>query len=194
MRFPLLILLLGLISCGENQMETQVETNYFDVKGLLEDQIHVLANAKAKLEKETVFDRSSDHDVTYPDSTGWRQELNTIIGLDINKPVSAGMYAVTDGLSDEGSNLSIQHTFLKDTTGVGVTDIKVFYFSTIENVRRVEIIKRERNPIYHSEFAVSMTFESLGEGLVLDGYQMQGYQKMIFMDSSTYLLNGTISL
>lgn len=192
--FQLLSVICMLTSCLSGSVDEDAAKEYFDIAGLIETQIAHLATNEATLRKSTKFNGIEDNDAFVPDSVGWRMELQSILEMDINKPVLRGRYAKTDGVSDENSNLTIQELTNVDEEHTGISKVRFYYLDNLSAIRKIIIERREKNPLYHSHVTVSMEFREGQAFPIMSRYNMRGYQKMIFMDSSKYEIDGTIIL
>lgn len=183
------LLLIGLYSCGEKMTN---KTNYFNVDSLIDVHINRLAIQKPEATKTIVINEFEETLVIRPDSALWAHELDIFRHLGIlNKPIYAASYKVIDGLKDSHSNLILRGYYALGE--IPIKEFKVYYQGSFEKLRKIEAIVEERNALYFTSRSFVMTFDHLPEGMVMQHYAVEGFQKMILKDTVRFSLSADIA-
>lgn len=178
-------------ACAENR---ESSISYYPIDSLLTAQVEYLKGSTARLTKIAVMGEHRDS-ITYTpgDSVAWADELDIFALLNsINKPVYQGQYEVEDGIPDHGSNLKVLS--FKAKKKIPVSALKIFYQDVHANVRKVEAVYQEENPLYKSSRTIHLELHDVQNQSVLSYYTVEGGQKMILKDSVEFLLQGIITL
>lgn len=162
---------------------------YFDVKGLLQNQIALMDSLQPRLEKTAILEGSPDHVAFQPDSLDWARELELFYELDLNKTSLRDKYA-------------IERTFELDST------VEVITYSSLEeeetSMDHVKIVLKDdqptllegvfdsKSPLFNSWRNLSLKFSSLDSSNLLTTYTISGAQKMIWKDTVYFEIEGKI--
>lgn len=188
------ITLLCLWGCQpeEADIETQLQaTPYFDLKGVIEEQIALLDQLNPEVEITARIGNESETQSLQKDSSDWAEALKLYSDADLNKPVLRGQYVVQDSvLQDQNLRAKIYHA--RDKENVEIPYMKVVYKDTTANLHSVEAVFREENPLYSTYRNMVLYFENTDGNLRLVQYETQGRQKMIFRDSVVYATTGQL--
>ena len=184
-------LVLILFSCSEKK---EISKPYYPVDSLITAQVTYLKDSKGALTKVASLGEHHDSTTYIPaDSIAWANELEVFALLKaINKPVYHGQYTVEDGLPDANSNLKILS--FKSAKQLPISSLKIFYQDSHENVRKIEAVYSEMNPLYKSSRTLQLELQDIGHQAVVTSYAVVGGQKMILKDSVRFSLKGTIKI
>lgn len=188
------ILVLSFWGCQteEASIESQLQsTPYFDLKGIIEEQVALLDRLNPEVVITARIDDSTETQTIQKDSSAWAEALKLYSDADLNKPVLRDQYLVKDSVL-EGQNLQAKIYHAKNKEEVEVPYMKVIYQDTTANVRSVEAIFREENPLYTTYRNMTLQFENTKGNLRLVQYATEGRQKMIFKDSVVYATTGKL--
>jgi len=186
------ILLINIACAGDSQVEISMEnTPYFDLKGLLNQQITLLDSLNPEVEIQALIGSEQAHEVMHKDSADWAETLELYADADLNKPVLRDQYLIQDSIL-AGSDLQVRIYRAKQPEGVDIPFMKVYYENDISRVRRVETFFRENNPLYSTQRSMALHFGSEDGLLRLMSYSTSGKQKMIFRDSVLYKTDASI--
>lgn len=164
---------------------------FYPIDSLVSGQAAYLANRQASLKKNALLDNDTTSVRYVPDDTDWRKELEIFRKLDeINKPVNKTNYEVVDGLQDPGSNLSVRSIASRED--LPIVYLKVYYQGSPDRPRKIEAMYDEKNLLYRSVRVLAMHFRQIGSETVLTSYSIEGGQKMMFSDSVTFGVSGTV--
>lgn len=181
------ICMIFLLACEKKNEQRQL----FAVNELLDQQINLLASAKATLQKTAIIGNDTNSVTFSPkDSSAWSRELDIFRELDVvNKPIHRSAYTIQEQRGDGGSQpYSKEFVSTKD---VPVPLIRIYYHAN--KIKKLEAIYRQKTSLYKSSRYLSMTWDE-GVQPVLTHYSIKGGQKMILGDTMVFELKGTIAL
>ena len=187
------ILTMFFMQCNPVPKTSMRGAGYFDVDSLVNSQIVHLINARAGLTKTGTLDNETDTATYTPDSAGWVAEFELFASMNINKPVNQGQYKVIEKEEDT-SNLKVmeyQHISGDNTLG---PSIKIRYYKELINIKSLEIINYQENPVFSGKRTMKMDFEEIGGVPLLKGFSISGNQKMIGAETTSYFIVGAVNL
>lgn len=170
----------------------QPVTALYNIDSLVDHQSQALAQLQAGLAKQVIFNGKAEEGEVQPkDSTGWNSELEIFKKMSvINKPVYRSKYISEEAVSDPSSNLIIKtYRAVEDAP---VAYLKIYYQNSPSQLRRIEAKLDEENSMYRSSRTFRMDFTRLENQSILKSYLITGGQKMMFDDTVTYEVKGTI--
>ena len=179
-------LLTGLLSCETDPEEQDVEKKYFDLKGFIENQIVYLSEKKPMVSKVMQLDQKKESIKT--DQIDWKKELELFIQSDINKSSYRNSYDVIR------SDSSTYEYKLRDSASLPVHYLKIITDSVLHQPVYVKALLKSENRIYRSEKNIELVCSRKDNLLELSSYTIQGYQKLIFMDSRPFMISAKIGL
>lgn len=185
------VALCGLLLAGCSGEEPRTNS-LFNIDSLIRNQIHFLLDGKAEIRKKAVLNGVEKITTIHPkDSLTWNDELAIFSELDIiNKPIHRAAYKVED-LADKESNLRIRA--FTATEDLPVRFLKVYYFKTLDQIRKIEAQYHEKNSLYKSTRLLTMEFENISGKAMLTAYAVDGGQKMFLDDSVQYTIDAGIA-
>lgn len=195
LKFKLGILLL-LITVGCQSEESNIEnmledTPYFDLKGVINQQITQLYRLNPQVEVTARIGDSTETETMQKDSTAWAEALKLYADADLNKPVLLDQYTVKDSTLED-QNLLAKIYRAKNDNEAEIPYMKVVFKDSTSNPRYVEALFQEVNPLYSTYRSMSLHFDQLEGDLRLTAYETTGRQKMIFKDSVIYSTKGIL--
>jgi hypothetical protein len=180
----IMCLLLG--SCNESAKKAD---SYFD--SLVTSQVELLSLAKPSLVKQASIGGQEDQVKFTPDSTLWESELDIFRQLEIyERPAYRDAYEVTDGISDEKSNLTVRS--FHSIKNIPVRDLKFYYHNQFQRLRKIEATCQEKNTLYTTRRSLQMEFDEVDGKSVLSSYSISGVQKMVLSDSVKFSINSKV--
>jgi len=191
--FVAIVFAFTLFACvDESQVDVPLEgTPYFDLKGLVEEQILLLDSLNPEVEMLATISGKEDELTLRKDSAGWAETLKLYVEADLNKPVLQDQYVVIDSVIQK-SNMSLKLYQARQPDDVDIPFMKVYYQGTLSSVRRIEAFFREENPLYSTQRSMNLRFKEQDGQVLLAEYSTSGKQKMIFRDSILYQNTGRI--
>jgi len=188
----ILILSVLVIGCSSDGKKKSV-SYYYNLDSLLKSQKKLIIAKKAKLEKSAFVDQDSASNTYEPDTEEWSDELTFFNKMDINKPVLQGAYE-SSIVSDTKSNLTIRQYIPSKPKSVEVQYFKLYYLHDISNLKKIEALYKEDNPIYKSTRHFTLLFDEIGNELMLRSFKVSGGQKMLLKDTVQFEVLGKIKL
>jgi hypothetical protein len=183
-------IMFSLASCS---MEKRSRDPLYDVDSLIQTQIKYLKAYEASIEKRALLDGVQNvTTITPKDSSDWSEELAIFLELNmINKPSNKASYKIEDKLDDR-SNLNIKS--FTSTEELPVTFLKLYYYRSLDQLRKVEAQYSEANALYKSTRFLTMEFEQVLNKTLLTSYAVAGGQKMFLDDSVQYSIRANIAV
>jgi hypothetical protein len=163
---------------------------YFDLAGVIEQQLMLLDSLDPQLRLTAAIGEQEESTLTRKDSASWAEMLQLYADADLNDPVLRGMYEVQDS-SLENSPLRAK-VFRARDEDVEIPYMKIYFEEVPENLRYVEALFREENPLYSTRRLMRLTFHEVSGLNRLSSFSSSGKQKMIFQDSVIYHTEGEI--
>ncbi|MFP4089425.1 MAG: hypothetical protein ACLFUB_05235 [Cyclobacteriaceae bacterium] len=186
--------LVFLFACqpAEEDLETSLDTHpYYDLQGLISRQIALLDSLSPEVAISARIGAREEQTKVRKDSAAWAETLQLYADADLNNPVLRGMYQEKDSsLNDSPWQARIYRAH--EPEEVDIPYLKVYYEDSPENVRYVEALFREENPLYSTRRLMSLQFSEENGSPRLTGFKTLGRQKMIFRDSVTYVTTGKL--
>lgn len=179
-----------ILGCSGNRPEDQV-VYYYNLDSLLLAQKEILFEKKPTLEKWAYVDGDTSESTYEPDTTEWKNELAFFSKMNINKPVLQDVYEINER-KDDHSNLTIREYKAPESKDVEVEYFRVYYLNDILQLKKIEALYTEDNPIYKSRRNFKLEFTDTKEGARLNSFSVEGSQKMILKDSVKFKVIGQI--
>ena len=185
------IAICGLLAAGCGG-QNQSTGSLYDIDSVIQFQVSHFIHQGAQIRKKAVLNGVEKVTVILPkDSIDWDEELAIFLELDIiNRPINRNLYKVED-LSDTESNLRIKS--FAATEELPVRYLKVYYFKTMDRVRKIEAEYNARNALYKSTRLLTLEFEEVEGKSRLTSYAVDGGQKMFLDDSVQYTIDAAIA-
>ena len=175
-----------LSSCGDTAPAAPVARRslYFDVKGLLTQQIAQLAKNRAVVTKH-VRVRGNAPETVRVQGVKWPDELQIFFQADINKAALRGAYAV-DSVALPGGLVRRTYTRLP-----GQANAPVFRLSVLQQgqvAQELSATIEQNNPLFSAQKQLRL---QLNDGK-LRQYEVTGTQKLILFDTLRYTAAGQV--
>jgi hypothetical protein len=168
-----LAVLVLLASCTAPNKEPQTK-RYFDLRGLVENQIKILNKTKPMLAKRVIADNQNNTKASR--DIDWAKELETILQADINKPAYAQSYEIDSTATDW------QYT-LKKGENLPVKSLHIAFQGRYKHVKAQFITS---NFLYYSERYAEIWLKND----VLVSYTFDGYQQLFFGGKKAFSIDG----
>lgn len=184
------LLTLTAIGCFSCQ-KTEQKSTYFD--SLANTSLQELLKQQATLAKKVHIASDRDSITLKPDSAYWANDLDVFRQLAVfQKPAYRDAYHVEDGLADSESNLTVRQYKAIQNTPVPL--LRFYYYHSFNQLKKIEAHYQEENALYATHRRLIMEFEDVAGAPQLSYYAVDGFQKMIFSDSTFYSVHAAISL
>lgn len=182
------ILLLFLLIVGGCQevvnKKIQNTHQYFDLKGLLEEQIYLLDSLEPTVTKTTNIDGMAERQSLHFDSTAWAREMEIFFEVDINDPILRDAYELVK--ENIGDSLNLESYVSKDIKNAEIEFLKIFYPPEKDIPLYITAVFSEKNALYNSKRSLKLVFERQQGLNILKGYSIEGVQKMLMKDTIFY--------
>ena len=180
------ILLFSLVSCRQEETRDDAPKVYYDLKGFIENQIVYLNEKKPEVSKTAVLGNKREVSVTR--EVDWKKELELFVQADINKPSYRQSYEVV-----QPGPLHYEYR-LKPGNDLSVAYLKIDTDSVLKQPLHVEALIRTKNKIYNSERKLVLDARKHNSLLEVNSYEVNGYQKLIFVEKKKFGIRGQIGL
>ena len=180
------VLFLSLVSCRPEEARDDAPKVYYDLKGFIENQIVYLNEKKPEVSKTALL--GSKREVSKTREVDWKKELELFIQADINKPSYRQSYEMV-----QNGPLHYEYR-LKPGNDLPVSYLKIDTDSVLKQPLRVEAMIRASNKVYHSEKKLVLNAVKRDNLLEVNSYEVDGYQKLIFVEKKVFRIHGQIGL
>jgi len=178
-----LIIILSLSSCSSNN-EHQFDQNAFNLESLVNAQVFFLSDNNYGILKTSRLGSKEEQVEHYLDSSGWANELNILKTADISKPGLRPYYTFQ---SSESSRHLIDSYIIMDTGKYSTVYQKIYRDKKSNHLAKIIVEQRVDNPIYHSGRNIEIVFKGFDKNaVIIDSIKVEGFQKIIFMDTAHY--------
>ena len=157
---------------------------YFDVKGLLTQQVEQLAQRKAAVTKQVSLRGQTPETVRVP-AVKWADELQIFFQADINKAALRGAYAVDSAALPNGA-LRRTYTRLSGQPNAPVSQLTVVQQGNV--AQEVAATIEQSNPLFSAEKQLRFQLQN-GQ---LSHYEVMGTQKLVLFDTLHYAAAGQV--
>lgn len=182
--FVAAVLLFSLVSCRREESQDDAPKLYYDLKGFIENQIVYLSEKKPKVSKTALL--GSKRETSETRGIDWKKELELFVQADINKPSYRQRYEVV-----QNGPLHYEYR-LKPGNDLPVAYLKIDTDSILRQPLHVEALIRASNKIYNSEKKVILNAAKRDNLVEIKSYEVDGYQKLIFVEKKVFSIRGQI--
>jgi hypothetical protein len=176
----------GLVGCGDAGPAAPVARRplYFDVKGLVTQQVEQLAQRQAAVTKQVSLRGNATETVRVP-AVKWADELQIFFQADINKAALRGAYAV-DSVMLPGGVLRRTYTRLPGQANAPVEQLTVLQQGAVAQEVAATIV--QSNPLFSAQKQLRFQLQN-GK---LSRYEVVGTQKLVLFDTLHYTAGGRV--
>ncbi len=181
------VLAAGLAGCGGTSAEGPPAARrplYFDVKGLLDQQVQQLAASAPAVTKQVQLRGGALETVRVP-AVRWPDELQIFYQADINKAALRGAYAVDSVRLPDGR---LQHTYTRRPGQPNAPVSRLTVLTAGGQAQEIAANINQENALFSANKHLTMEL-SAGQ---LRRYRVQGTQKLVFFDTLRYGAEGRI--
>lgn len=167
---------LGLGACADRGSTEQAQPVYFDLAGLIGQQVAQLGQLPAKATKSTQMNGKIDRRTGL--MVNWEQELALFAKADLNKPVLREAYTI--------QKTATGITYTAKESGLVVEYLRISGLGAVPD--SVAIRYHEKNTLYLTQREMYLTFANEQ----LRSYRIKGYQQMVLSDTVHYAVEGQV--
>jgi hypothetical protein len=184
-----LFLIIIVWSCSQATEKKQRQVLvYYDIKGLMEEQLSLLDSVGPELYKEAVINDSSEKQRFSPEVPDWAKELEVFLSADINRPMLSDSYITKERQVDSGSSLS----YISKMPRATLVDTLSVLLSREGKLYQVHAYLENTNALFTSVKTLEMGFTEKYNRQILKNYTVVGWQKMVTKDSMSFNISATI--
>ncbi len=188
-RWLLLFFVILSLSCRQIESNNVATDKYFDIKGLIDHQVTMLDSVSPLFLKTAVIDGAEEStQFSAYDSSNWTKELSIFKSADINKPMLTDSYDIFES-SASGIKTIIYNSKYPEATEVDSLGLSFADSSSFPLTIHARI--SGKNALFGSAKNIDLTFENFNGRHLLSNFTIDGWQKMISQDSSSYFIEGT---
>jgi hypothetical protein len=157
---------------------------YFDVKGLLDEQIKRLDARHPGTSKRVMLRDGAQEAVRVP-QVKWADELQIFYQADINKAALRGAYAVDSAALPGGL---VRRTYTRRTKQSNAPVTRLVVLAAGADAQEIEATIEQHNPLFdtHKELKFFLRQNQL------TSYEVRGSQKLILFDTLRYAAVGQV--
>ena len=176
-----------LTACGDAGPSAPVVARrplYFDVKGMLTEQVQQLTQRQAAVTKQVSLRGEATETVRVP-AVKWSDELQVFFQADINKVALRGVYVVDSVVLPGGA---VRRTYTCRPGQLNAPVARLVVEQRGGKAQKVAAVIVQKNALFATRKQLSMTLQ---EGR-LQRYEVVGTQKLVLFDSLRYTAAGRV--
>lgn len=178
-------------SCVPDQNNrTKSANSFYDINGLIDEQVKILDSISPSILKKAILNGKEEFTKLTPiDSATWAKELIIFKSADINRSMLSDSYVITESINSHSKNILYTSKYPGKTK---VEELSVLLGNADQNPIEIHAIVDNRNELFDSAKKLEIHFITKGGILLLSSYKIEGSQKMISKDSTTYVIKAEI--
>lgn len=174
----------------ENPENAKSDKLYYDIYGLIDEQIKLLDSISPSLYKKAVINGIKEESQFVPeDSAAWSKELQIFKSADINKSILGDSYIISESSGLNARTITYSSKYPKSTL---VDSILIQLAENNHLPLKFHAYLNSKNELYVSSKELEMHFVNKNGKHRLSSYTIEGSQKMISKDSTSYLIEAEI--
>lgn len=179
------------LSCRQVESNKEVAKKYFDINGLIDHQVAKLDAVSPLFLKTAVIDGAVENNqLSTNNLAAWTKELSIFKSIDINKPMLVDSYEVIE-THITGVKTIIYISKFPNTTQVD--SLAISFDEPGANPSEIHAHISGNNALFGSAKIIDLSFEKVKDQNMLSFFKIEGWQKMIVQDSSSYKIEGAFS-
>ena len=184
------LVFLTLLSCVPEASIKQQSTTFYDIQGLIDEQINLLLSISPSVSKKATINGNSElTNLTPKDSSDWAKELNIFRLADINRSILRDSYMISQ-LTNSGVKIISYKSKDPDKTDVEELTVEL---NDRQQALKIHASLDSRNELFNSAKVLELNFTDIEGKQIISSYKIQGRQKMISIDSTSYLIEASIT-
>lgn len=180
-----LFCVLALTSCV-NQETQNGDSVFFDTRQFVTQQIEVLEQLNPSVQRTNVLNDQEEKAVLT--DIDWANELALFVDADINKSSYIPSYIV-----EKPTHLTTTYT-LKEGENLPVKFMQITLDSVAKTPTALVATLYRNNKLFDTEKNIHLTMGDYQGKPIVKEYQVQGYQKVLFLGTTHFSLKGIINL
>jgi len=184
-RWCLFVYVVFVVGCSIKNDKQKTIDEYYDINGLIDEQVELLDSISPTLLKNATIDHQQDLKKIIPHDSTWKAELSIFRTLDLNKPTLVDSYK---RIQNSEKQISLISKFPDETS----VDTLIVDLSENQNPTRIYASISNQNTLFKSAKKLEMLFVEKSGTYLLHQYKIEGWQKMMSKDSTSYLINSQL--
>ncbi|WP_338791034.1 hypothetical protein [Bernardetia sp. MNP-M8] len=187
--FSIIFFVFSISSCIPPDVKGTADTQFFDLKGFLDNQITSLEKLEEKgitITKKTILQGQKTEQTLK--KIDWKDEFAFFYSSDINTPQLRDRYKMEKSLQ--------KWTFKTDEENLIVKEMQITFNDnhneegeiSFKNVKEILIIQKDKNNIYENDRILTIKAK---EG-ILESYSIKGSEDVILNEKQEFLVEGII--
>jgi hypothetical protein len=170
------------------ERKQQKINDYFDIEGLIDEQVKMLDSIGPSLYKEAVINGQNETETFAPSDSAWVKELLIFKTADINRPMLTDSYDVREHTKDNRKSLR----YISKTPGSTEVDSIAIRMNEEEKPHIFQAYLSRKNTLFRSVKSLEVTFADHQGKQLISSYKIQGWQKMASKDSTVFDISAKI--
>jgi hypothetical protein len=181
--FTFLFLVFSISSCIPTDVKGTTDTQFFDLKGFLDNQIAQLEKRDITITKKTVLQGQKSEQILK--KIDWKDEFAFFYSSDINTSQLHDRYKM--------EKLPLNWTFKTEENNLIVKKMQITFnqnngATSFENVKEILIIQKDKNNLYENDRTLIIKVKN---GL-LESYSIKGSENVILNERQEFLVEGIV--
>lgn len=178
-------------SCVPDQKNRiKIANSFYDINGLIDEQVKILDSISPSILKKAILNGKEEvTNLTPIDSATWAKELIIFKSADINRSILSDSYEIAESLDSNSKKILYTSKYPEKTN---VEKLSILLGIADQNPIQIHATVDNRNELFDSAKKLQMHFITKNGILLLSSYNIEGSQKMISKDSTTYLIEAEI--
>ena len=182
------LVLLTFFSCT-SRGKKEKSTVFYDINGLVDEQIKLLSITSPSVSKQAIINGNNElNNIEPEDSTAWARELIIFKSVDINRPTLLDSYDVSSSPGPGTSTISCTSKYPEKTEIERLT----IELDTHQKPVKIKAILNNQNELFRSAKTLQLTFKDFNGQKLISSYKIEGWQKMVSKDCTSYSIDSKI--
>jgi hypothetical protein len=186
----LLVLFIAILgtACLRNPEKQIGAHDYYDIKGLFDQQNEMLRSESPLLLKKVRYGEKFEEKQLRPDSLDWHKELNMF--YDVNPNLAANKTKYQERYEMRGGDIQLSY-FPEDSANAELKSLQISLNPKDSAIQGLRAILRTKNYLTKEEVLLEASFDDQRPPMIKEYFIRTG-QKVVTKDSSHYSLIGEI--
>lgn len=181
--FSFLFFAFSLFSCIPPDVKGTTDTEFFDLKGFLDNQISSLEKREVTITKKTVLQGQTSEQILK--KIDWKDEFAFFYSSDINTPQLRDRYKI--------EKLPQMWKFKTEEKNLIVKEMQITFdennaSTSFENIKEILIIQKDKNNLYENDRTLIIKVKNG----ILENYSIKGSEDVILNEKQEFLVDVTV--
>ena len=187
--FIILFFTFSVSSCIPPDIKGTADTDFFDLKGFLDNQISSLEKLEQKgiiITKKTILQGQKSEQTLK--KMNWKDEFAFFYSSDINTPQLRDRYKIEKTPQKLTFTTDEEHLIVKEMQIIFDKNNKTTTSTSFENVKEILIVQKDKNKIYENDRTLNIKVKNGN----LVSYSIKGSEDVILNEKQQFLVEGII--